>query len=515
MDKEGRKKLKTRKIKETVSKFIYNEEDVHEDVRENENKRPLTTALKKKKPKLKRLKSTPPRIEKHVLTKQKKESDAYGKEDWECYRTNFQKSYEKSSQLYYDALESPSNIADLYPTSSSSANEVNIDTSFFADSSGDEILPPSQHDFEVIKLRKSKGLLDEIYHKDLDAKLTLKNDEPDELQSSSIISLTLSQLCKPKTDFKHNSPNEVSFITFSDDDSVFVENIASQEAVKQNADKICLEPIYSESDSDCIILPESQLNSPIKASGQHVNQHVQDTILPTTDTFALDEKHDCQMQEKRLSFPNVNNNKNALVLNDSEQTSFMSSMLSKDLTTIQKKKNNPKTVKPKATELNNKLKQMGIKLSNQELVSKFENLTELQQLIALPQENNVNSSGKNTRNPSDLKLNLICALKYDSHIDFLDKLTTLIQNLKNDQEKMSLLLEKPDIKCFFMNISIGKPWKLIEFRESLLSFVKNLIILNGDPQENNNVVLILQLLDYDILREWSEDELGACFEMSQ
>lgn len=514
MVKESRKEIKTCKIKDSISKFVFIENDDDEPVRKHENKRARSTALQEKKPSLKRPRVTASRKGKCGLKNQPKQTEVYGKEDWECYRANFQKSYEKSSQLYYDALESPSKIANLYGTSSSSDNEVYLENNELIDSSGDEIMPPSQHDFEIIKLKKSKRLLDEMYHKDLDSKLKLKNDEPEELRSSSIVPLTLSQLCAQKVEIKQNTPTDLSFITFSDDDSVLVENIKSPEPLKLDTDELSMKPINNESDSDCIILPDSQSNSPMKPSGENIVQCSQDSNLLRTNAFELEENHAYQLQEAGSFYPHENQTTDALVLNDSQNNSFISSIPSEDMPKTQKKKKNPKAAKPKASELNCKLKQMGIKLSNQDLVSKFKKSPELQQLIVSPLANDEDCSDKNTSNPIDLKLNLIYALNYESHIEVLDKLTSLIQNFKNDQEKMSLLLEKPAMKGFFLNISTGKPWKFIEFKESLLSFVRNLIALNGDlSKENDNVVPILQLLDHDILREWSEDELGACFQM--
>ncbi|KAL6927580.1 hypothetical protein ACO0SA_004202 [Hanseniaspora valbyensis] len=113
------------------------------------------------------------------------------------------------------------------------------------DSSGDEMMPTSQHDFEIIKVRKKKRLLDEIYHTDLDSKLRLENNVSQELRNSPVIPLTLSQICEPSNDKEKD--NDHSIITFSDDDNVVVEK-----------------------DSDCIILPDSQINSPVKRNEDEI-----------------------------------------------------------------------------------------------------------------------------------------------------------------------------------------------------------------------------------------------------
>ncbi|KAL6927579.1 hypothetical protein ACO0SA_004201 [Hanseniaspora valbyensis] len=159
---------------------------------------------------------------------------------------------------------------------------------------------------------------------------------------------------------------------------------------------------------------------------------------------------------------------------------------------------------------------MGIKLTNQDFVTKLERSPELQKVIVSPVKDTTPNESNDNKNPTTLKLNLINALNYESHIDFFENLNEIIINFKKDEDKMSKILTNNIIKDFFLNISIGKPWKFNDFREVLIVVINNIFEINNNDKndmELNKIISTIQLIDQELLREWGEDELGACFEM--
>ncbi|OBA28471.1 hypothetical protein HANVADRAFT_51384 [Hanseniaspora valbyensis NRRL Y-1626] len=504
MNKESKKELKRNKIKQNLLRYINLEDDIHHDEDNDYNistSNYKTSTLKVKKTNLLTLK----RSRSESLIKQRKtklqnkttlknnnisHTETYGKEDWESYRSQFQRSYEKSSQIYYDAIDSPSKIAEIYTISSCSDNNSNdeemnknIDDAHMVDSSGDEMMPTSQHDFEIIKVRKKKHLLDEIYHTDLDSKLRLENNVSQELRNSPVIPLTLSQICEPSNDKEKD--NDHSIITFSDDDNVVVESFQSSKIAKNSMDNdnndsslpYCFD--NSEEDSDCIILPDSQINSPVKSNEDEIKLTQESYRAVSLPSFKTENTELEEIPATRHKHSSAKNDlHNISLLDECQSDSFISDI--------------------------------------SYFVTKLERSPELQKIIVSPVKDTTPNESNDNKNPTTLKLNLINALNYESHIDFFENLNEIINNFKKDEDKMSKILANNIIKDFFLNISIGKPWKFTDFREVLIVVIKNIFEINTNDKndiELNKIISTIQLIDQELLREWGEDELGACFEM--
>ncbi|XBW36288.1 hypothetical protein QEN19_001877 [Hanseniaspora menglaensis] len=472
------------------------------------------------------------------------EKDTLSQKDWDGYRMQFQKSYDASSQIYYDALDSPSKVAEEYnDLSSNSEDTVDEDIELF-DSSGDEIIPPSQHDFEIIKIRKKKQLLQEMYHINMDPKSKINQSITDTPKPLPVIALTLSQLLE--SDVANDSGNNFSFITFSDDDDIIVEKIQPKKSDTAAKENLSLLELTSSDDSDCIILSDSQVSSPVKNYDtssiselpyvvSNINKDCRNNFLQQQDII------DCSMIKNQNELQsNINIITNNCIIAPTTITKQQESLKEKSL--IQQeyliqnqekvpqqdsilvdncilKKETPeknecaeksKILKPKATDLNKRLKNMGIKLSNQEILNRLEGLPTLRKKVSVKSAIELNA-----KNIFDIKLNLIATLNYVSSSEFIKTLNNLISETKRNEGRMQKLLENNEIASFFLNISIAKPWCFTSFKILLVRVITKMINLSPTNKELETKAETIQLLDNNIIKEWCEDDLGVCFEMSK
>ena len=177
-----KKKLKL-KSKVDSSKFLYNE-DLHKeydgqntklepnivDLEFNSSlspeKKPQTLSKKKNNTKSKKLF----KLRRNGNTDQDSQTDAekvYSKVNLDDYRSQFQLSYDKLSQNYYDALDSPSKIPDIYESSTDEDriydDKKRIKQEDICDGNdsllSEDIILPSQQDVEVVVYKKKKIFL--------------------------------------------------------------------------------------------------------------------------------------------------------------------------------------------------------------------------------------------------------------------------------------------------------------------------------------------------------------------
>lgn len=214
----------------------------------------------------------------------------YTKENLENYRSQFQQSYEKLSQKYYDALDSPSKIPDMFVTSdedmvperTEDINKKNTAESSESTSSDDLILP-SQQDVEVVVYKKKKNLYNELFYTEF-APTRTNNQEGEKTtvkEESSVIPLTLSQIFENSVDEvkeinlldSEKSGENIVFSDSNNKDDLFIQqkNNGKISAIRNTSDTELMVLSSDNSDEEPIII-QSQFDLPTKFSSEtHVS----------------------------------------------------------------------------------------------------------------------------------------------------------------------------------------------------------------------------------------------------
>ena len=206
----------------------------------------------------------------------------YTKENLEDYRSQFQQSYEKLSQKYYDALDSPSKIPDMFVTSDEdmvlehTENRNKKDNAESNEStSSDDLILPSQQDLEVVVYKKKKNLYNELFHTEFAPSRTNNQEsEKNKLKEESlVIPLTLSQIFEKSVDEVEeinllDSEKSEEHIVFSDsnnEDDLIIQqkNDVKLSTIRNTSDTEILAISSDHSDEDPIII-QSQFDSPTK-----------------------------------------------------------------------------------------------------------------------------------------------------------------------------------------------------------------------------------------------------------
>lgn len=316
-----KKKLKL-KSKVDSSKFLYNE-DLHKEEYDGQNtklepnivdlefnsslspeKKPQTLSKKKNNTKSKKLF----KLRRNGNTDQDSQTDAekvYSKVNLDDYRSQFQLSYDKLSQKYYDALDSPSKIPDIYESSTDEDriydDKKRIKQEDICDGNdsllSEDIILPSQQDVEVVVYKKKKNLFNELYYTDFKPFSASENDiESNKLRkTNSVIPMTLSQVFEESSSEEIEEINLVdSFIEVSEeivvsDDSntndlvllkqndVLHHDNGKTEDVRKLEKTDLLIITSDDSDSEPIIM-QSQFNSPTKYNLEVLPSTVTDTV---------------------------------------------------------------------------------------------------------------------------------------------------------------------------------------------------------------------------------------------
>lgn len=240
----------------------------------------------------------------------------YSKENLDDYRSQFQLSYDKLSQKYYDALNSPSKIPDLYETTSDEdipnveSKQIMDYDSAVGDNSlmSDDIVLPSQQDVEVVVYKKKRKLFDELYYTDLKLS-SIPEDNPEngiQRRKTSTRPMTLSQVFEKSEEEVEEINLMESFIeneeeiVIGDDSNVngviTLDSISAVAQDQHTANRLPtltnnVELVISSDDSDDdIVIMQSQFNSPTKYDLE---------VVPPT-------AHENDTVEKKMSLTKIN-----------------------------------------------------------------------------------------------------------------------------------------------------------------------------------------------------------------
>lgn len=211
---------------------------------------------------------------------------SYTRENLEDYRSQFQQSYEKLSQKYYDALDSPSKIPDMLATSDEDMaleHKENVNkkdtTECNESTSSDDLILPSQQDLEVVVYKKKKNLYNELFYTEFTPTRT-NNQEGEKTtakEDSSVIPLTLSQIFEKSIDEVEevnllDSEKSDEHIVFSDssneEELLIQQNKDTKKTFIRSTSDVELMVISSDDNDEDPIILQSQFDSPTKLKSE-------------------------------------------------------------------------------------------------------------------------------------------------------------------------------------------------------------------------------------------------------
>lgn len=388
---------------------------------------------------------------------------AYTKENLEDYRSQFQQSYEKLSQKYYDALDSPSKIPDILE---SSEDEILLDgneslkrkhtTESNESISSDDLVLPSQQDLEFVVYKKKKNLYNELFHTDITETRTnnQERENPSIKEESSVIPLTLSQIFEKSVD-------EVEEINLSDSE--------------KSEEHIVLSDSYNENE---LLIDKSS------DGDENLIVKKMDTEIRVILSDSSDEEP-VIIQSQFDSPTKFNSETHVCVEADQERTNF------------------------KMNEINNMMSEAGIIFNNKDLIKIISEDTNVRQFLtnsSTKLEADVLDNLTKQKNMTLLKNELFEIFQQGKPSKIYDYICKLIKNMARSE--VSSNSEEDEFTKVLIGISTGKVFNLEYFTNVIFSK-----LCACEDVDSVKIMALSKLIHQKKLKSLYESKFGANFEM--